>query len=118
VAVAGRIGPSGIGRSDQWDDRRIGQSHTRGKDRTTDDDSSMIDQHDVAGFSEANRLGGWRKEFLCIDDTVNHADRLVAQAVHDRKADRKGIGAGPVVEIDVLDVQLTDAFVVGPFPPE
>ena len=35
-------------------------------------------QPSMAGFSEANRLGGWRKEFLCIDDTVNHADRFVA----------------------------------------
>ena len=36
----------------------------------------MVDQHDMAGFAEPDRLGIGRKELFCIDDSVDHADRL------------------------------------------
>ena len=61
-----------------------------------------------------NRIG-WvegRKEFLGIDDPMDDADRLIAETVHDREADGKGIGAGQLVEIHVFDIELADALVV------
>src|SRR4029078_4762114 len=45
-------------------------------------------------------------------------DRLIAETIHDGETDGKGIGAGLLVEIDVLDIELADAPVVAPFPPD
>ena len=102
----------GFARSHQRDDRGIGQPYSRGKDRTAHDDSPMIDQHHVAGLTKADRLGGRRKEFLGVDHPMDDADRLIAETVHDGETDGKGIGAGQLVEINVLDIELADAPVV------
>src|SRR5687767_1373384 len=117
MAIAWCARPAGLSLRDQGNDARVGEPDSSRKDGAADDDSSMVDQHDVPRLSEPDRMSGWTEKFLGIDHPTEHADRFIAETVHNRKADGERIRVRHLVKIHVFDIQLTDAFVERALPP-
>src|SRR5512147_209986 len=117
MAVARRAGPAWLPGGHQRDQAAIREADPGGKNRATHDHTPAVDQHDVSGLAESNRLGRGGEKLLGVDDAMQDPDRLVPEAVHDRKRDRKCVSAGPVVVVHILDIELPDALIEGALPP-
>ncbi len=57
------------------------------------------------------------EKLLGVDHPMQHADHLVAEAVHDRQRDAEDVRLSFVVEVNVFDIELSRAFVIGSLPP-
>ena len=71
----------------------------------------------MAGAAEPDRMGGRGKEFLRINYPMQDTHDFIAETIHDRNGDAEYVRIGLLIEVQVFDVQLAGASVVGAGPP-